>query len=310
VRKWIRRLLSVCGTLVVAALLAWYPLVRHSPQPEQQYVLDLEKARALAESLPGSKPTDIRYERVMQMEFFEAMVLAGDPWKPTPMPVYSYQLSYPDQTLIVDTALARETMQPQGIVTAFDDAAFQRVNAAMLAASQIVVTHEHADHIGGVLTHPELAKLKPALRLTPQQLDNRRGMAPLEVPAELQGYPPFDYGDMVALAPGVVLIRAPGHTPGSQMVFVKRADGREVLFLGDVSWRTANIEQVRERPLFMTLLIGEDRQAVLAQFVTLRDLARREPGLAQVPGHDAAAIERLTAAGFMQPGFLQLPTVR
>jgi hypothetical protein len=94
------------------------------------------------------------------------------------------------------------------------------------------------------------------------------------------------------------------------MVFVKRADGREVLFLGDVSWRTLNIEQVRERPLFMTLLIGEDRQAVLAQFAALNELSRREPGLAQVPGHDSVAVERLTAAGYMQPGFLQLPTVR
>jgi hypothetical protein len=94
------------------------------------------------------------------------------------------------------------------------------------------------------------------------------------------------------------------------MVYVKRADGRELLFLGDVSWRSRNIEHVRERPLFMTLLIGEDRQAVLAQFAALNELVRREPGLAQVPGHDAVAIERLTAAGYLQPGFLQAQSVR
>jgi glyoxylase-like metal-dependent hydrolase (beta-lactamase superfamily II) len=304
VRKGIRRLLWVAGTLAGVGLVAWYPLVRHSPRPTTAFELDLAKVRALADSLPGSKPTAIRYERIMEMEFFEAMVMAGEPWTATPMPVYSYQLSYPDQTLIIDTALARETMQPQGIVTSFDEAAFQRMNAALLAASQIVVTHEHADHIGGALTHPQLARLKPALRLTPQQLGNSRGMAPLKLPPELEGYRPFDYQGMAALAPGVVLIRASGHTPGSQMVFVKRADGRELLFLGDVSWRTRNIEQVRERPLFMTLLIGEDRQAVLAQFAALNDLSRREPKLAQVPGHDAVAIQRLTAAGFMDPGFL------
>lgn len=307
--KWTRRLLRAAGALVAVGLVAWYPMVLHSPQPKQQYELDLAKARALADSLPGDKPGEIRYERVMEMEFAEAMVMAGEAWKATPMPVYSYQLVYPDRTVIVDTALPRDAMLPS-VVTEFDEAAFHRVNAAMLAASQIVVTHEHADHIGGVLTHPEVARLKPALRLTSQQLENGRGMAPLKVPAELEDYRPFDYAGMTALAPGVVLIRAPGHTPGSQMVFVKRADGREVLFLGDVSWRTRNIEQVRERPLFMTLLIGEDRQAVLAQFSALNALARREPGLAQVPGHDAVAIERLATAGFMHPGFRPAETVR
>ena len=32
-----------------------------------------------------------------------------------------------------------------------------------------------------------------------------------------------------------------GYTPGSQMVYVKRADGREILFLGDVAWQMSNI---------------------------------------------------------------------
>ena len=38
--------------------------------------------------------------------------------------------------------------------------------------------------------------------------------------------------DALSIAPGIVLKRAAGHTPGSQMVFVKMEDGRELLFLG------------------------------------------------------------------------------
>ena len=107
----------------------------------------------------------------------------------------------------------------------------------------------------------------------------------------------------MALAPGVVLIKSPGHTPGSQMVYVKRADGRELLFLGDVSWRLRNLEQVRERPLFMTLIIGEDRRQVMGQFQALHALHQAEPGLALVPGHDGPAVQALTAAGLLEAGF-------
>lgn len=300
----LRRLLWTVASIGVIAAVAYYPLVRHSPVPTTTFALDLAEIRALASSLPGYGPVAVRYEEVAAMRFAEAMLMAGDPWKETPMPVYSYQLVYPDRTVIVDTALARADAKPDFIGLRYDEAAYRRMSEAMTQAALIVVTHEHMDHIGGVAAHPELARLKPALRLTVEQLANPKGMEPVTLPAEpLAGYEPLRYERLHALAPGVVLIKAPGHTPGSQMVYVRRADGRELLLLGDVSWRTRNIEHVRERPLFMTLLIGEDRGAVIAQFQALHALRQAEPAVALVPGHDAVAVEALTAAGLLQPGF-------
>lgn len=302
--RWLRRLLWTVASIGVIAAVAYYPLVRHSPVPTTTFALDLAEIRALASSLPGYGPVAVRYEEVAAMRFAEAMLMAGDPWKETPMPVYSYQLVYPDRTVIVDTALARADAKPDFIGLRYDEAAWRRMSEAMTQAALIVVTHEHMDHIGGVAAHPELARLKPALRLTVEQLANPKGMEPVTLPAEpLAGYEPLRYERLHALAPGVVLIKAPGHTPGSQMVYVRRADGRELLLLGDVSWRTRNIEHVRERPLFMTLLIGEDRGAVIAQFQALHALRQAEPAVALVPGHDAVAVEALTAAGLLQPGF-------
>ncbi len=302
--KWPRRLVWIVAVLVVIGGPGYYLLVRHSPEPDSEFALDIGRIRALADSIAGSKPSEIRYEHVMSMRFFEAMVMAGDPWTVTPMPVYSYQLVFPDQTLIVDTALARADGKPEFIGLSYDEASYRRMNAAMAKATQIVITHEHMDHIGGIAAHPQLAQLKPALRLTAEQLANPKGMEPVKLPEEpLQGYEPLRYDDLLAIAPGVVLIKSPGHTPGSQMIYVKRADGRELLFLGDVSWRTRNIEHLRERPLFMTLLIGEKRQPVLAQFAALRALRERDPGIAQVPGHDGPAVQALASAGLLTPGF-------
>jgi glyoxylase-like metal-dependent hydrolase (beta-lactamase superfamily II) len=305
-----KRLLWIVAALLALGLPGYYALVLHSPARGAEFALDLAELRALADALPGEKPGAIRYEHVMTLTFSEAMIMAGAPWRKSPMPVYSYQVVYPDRTLIVDAALARATAQPEFMVAMFDDAAYARMNAAMLDADQIVVTHEHMDHIGGIAAHPQLPRLLPALRLTQEQIDNPKGMEPARLPAEtIRDYTPLRYERLHALAPGVVLIKAPGHTPGSQMIYVQRADGRELLLLGDVSWRLRNIELRRERPLFMTLLIGENRDLVMGQFQTLHRIQSEQPLLRLVPGHDGPAIDALTREGLLTAGFAA-PQVR
>ncbi|MGH8454517.1 MAG: MBL fold metallo-hydrolase, partial [Nevskiales bacterium] len=143
------------------------------------------------------------------------------------------------------------------------------------------------------------------IRLTDAQLAHPSRMWPVKMPeGALDGYQPLQYKRYHAIAPGMVLIKSPGHTPGSQMVYVKLADGREILFLGDVVWKMRNIELQRERPRWVTaLLVREDRHAVFGQIKTLGELLQREPGVKIVPGHDGPIVDALTAEGYLQAGF-------
>ncbi len=100
-----------------------------------------------------------------------------------------------------------------------------------------------------------------------------------------------------------MLVKAAGHTPGSQMVFVQLADGKELLFLGDVAWHMDQIRELWYRPRLVTdLFIGEDRDAVLAQFRTLHDLAEREP-VQLVVSHDVDQRKALIESGALGSHF-------
>ncbi|MGB1581202.1 MAG: MBL fold metallo-hydrolase, partial [Nevskiales bacterium] len=221
-----RFLFKALLVLAVIGLLAYYPLVLHSPVPgDEPYVLDIDKVRALATSRPGPLPIAIHTEKVAEFEFAEAMVMAGEPWQATAIPIYSYQLVFPGSSIIVDTAVSSTEGVPGFMVRGFDEAAYQRMSQAMKKASHIVITHEHFDHIAGIFDHPELELIMPAVLLTTEQMAYPDRMKPAEIPQDMfVHYKPLEYEGMHALAPGVVLIKAPGHTPGSQMVYVRLAN--------------------------------------------------------------------------------------
>ena len=301
---WLRRILITLGVLLVLAGVAYYWLLVESHIPsDASYTLDIERVRAALATVPGDKPGSIEVEQVGVFTFPATGVVAGDGWNGVPLPVFCYRLIYPDSTIIVDTGL----MQSMGgsLLTSFDAAAFGRVEAAMSTAAQIVITHEHMDHIGGLTAHSDLKAVLPRTRLTREQLSEPERSLPAKFPEHaLDGYQPLVYDQYQAIAPGVVLIKAPGHTPGSQIVYVQTASGAELLLIGDVAWHFRNIELQRERARLMTMLfIKEDRKAVFGELVALQRLHEAQPAIHIVPGHDGPVVDSLVAAGVLKRGF-------
>lgn len=304
-----KKALLALGALLLVAAPAYWWLILESGAPSRSFALPVAELRRLADAVPGAKPSAVRVERVAAFEFPSTAVVAGDGWAPTQLPVFSYQLTYADRgPLIIDAALDEATAQRES-AHGFDAAAFARVTQALDEAGLVVVTHEHFDHLGGLSTHPRLAKLGARVQLTKAQLADPDKQQPLTFPAEVAGsLSLLDFEGGHAVAPGVVLWRAPGHTPGSQLVFVQTAGGAEYLFLGDVAWHLANVERVRERARLVTaVFLGEDRDAVLAQLAALHALAQAEPGLHLVPGHDGPVVDALIRAGHLVQQFQATP---
>ncbi len=304
-KKWMRRIAVVFVILLVIAAGAYYWLIDESHAPkDSNFAMDMGKIRQLANSLPGEKPNEIRVEEIAPYLIPTSAVVAGTGWTKIVLPGYSYELVYPDHTALIDTALDGKLAQITGTAS-FNNIAYERMRQVLNSTSLIVFTHEHPDHLGGFYAQPNLTDILKKTRLSREQVSHPEFMAQAALPAAaLSNYQPLDYEQYFAIAPGMVLIKAPGHSPGSQMVFVQEENGSEFLFLGDVAWQMRNIDEIRERARLVTWrMLHENRDQVFAELTTLHSLKQSEPRVHLVPGHDGDAVSALITDHALVKGF-------
>jgi glyoxylase-like metal-dependent hydrolase (beta-lactamase superfamily II) len=101
------------------------------------------------------------------------------------------------------------------------------------------------------------------------------------------------------LAPGVVLIKAPGHTPGAQFIYLQLASGRELLLVGDLVWLREGLETGRQRPEAASKELKEDRQAIQQQINWVRRVVLHDK-ITAVPCHDSRVLKSLVQSGVLQ----------
>jgi glyoxylase-like metal-dependent hydrolase (beta-lactamase superfamily II) len=297
--------LGVLAALLVAAGGAWLWLTAAEAPPERsEFPLDLAEIRRLAGSLPGPAPLRVNSELVAEATLPRAVIFAGASFAPQRMVHHAFQIVFPDRFLVVDTTFDRAMHAQMDGGLPYHDEGWQRVQAALGRADMIFVTHEHGDHLMGAARHEPPEELVGRLRLTREQLANTKRLDEVAMPAVLRDVDPLDYETYLAVAPGVVLIEAPGHTPGNQIVYVRTGAGRELLFIGDVAWHMDAIRNLHYRPRLVTdFFLGEDRRAVLHQFRALHDLARDHPEVQIVVSHDPEQREALLASGSLGARF-------
>ena len=287
------------------AIIAYWLFYENRLPGEGRFPLDIAALRATAGPV-GEGPVRIEAEQLSHTDVPRIAMVAGTDWGTVDLVRASYRLVWPRRSIIVDTANSFALARQFG-ARRYDAAGWTRLLRAMDRADAIVVTHEHADHIGGLMAAPDAMRLLAKARLTPEQVDAGDRSAPYHWSAAARArYRPLAYRGLYALAPGVVLIHAPGHTPGSQMVYVRRADGHEFLFAGDAASMLDNVRLQRIRSRYVTSYLGshaDDRRAVMLQTMAMHRLAVENPALTIVPGHDGATFEALIGRGLLVRGF-------
>ena len=291
--------------LAIGAGFFWYYVADGSVPETSAYKTDIAAWRQLVAGDTGQLPNEIRIEIVGRDTMPFVAVQAGGANKDFVRVRTSFQLNGPAGSVIIDSAMDQEIAKTaqRGEAAVFDKAAYGRVIAGMGVAAHVAVTHEHLDHIGGVLRFPVPERLAERLVLTKQQF---AGLGSAKVPPAYAAMAHLDLTAPTRIAPGVVMIPAEGHTPGSAMFYARLADGREVLFLGDIAWAISNVRAPAVRPRFVQQIYmtpPEDRAKVADQIRALHDLSKAEPALTMIPSHDGAHIDELIAKGLFKNQF-------
>ncbi len=249
-------------------------------------IADIRRAAAL---IPGAKPARLNFLKFAASLRTKNFSVQGAPATPSVQARTAFQVMYPDSYVMVDAGMdqAVHDFFGRGTKEPYDPAAAAQVAKAVEGARMILVTHEHGDHVAGVIRGPQAAQFAAKTILTRTQVEvltTKPQMPEILLTAEqARRFIVVDYDKYLPVAPGIVLIKAGGHTPGSQMVFVTLASGREYLLIGDATW---HMDGVREMKGKAAPWVTEDVPAVLDQLRWLNQLSKSDPTLVIVASHD------------------------
>lgn len=281
------------------------------PQATRAYPSDLlARLRDAADDIPGSAPRAVRFVSVAESNRPRRVVLDVADEAPYVQARTAFQIVYDAATVMVDAGMD-ETVH-RGFSTGAPEPYFPERNAevqrALVAASLVVVTHEHGDHVAGVVRSAQRAAIARHTLLTRAQVETLT-LAPQSpairlTPAQAADYIVFDYSLYLPIAPEVVLLKAPGHTPGHQMVYVRLASGSEILLSGDVTWALEGIVGRIQRPAGTSDRIREDRDALALQIDWLAELVE-STDVVVVPSHDTAYLAELVRRGVIGEGLVE-----
>lgn len=262
----------------------------------------LDDVRHVAAMIPGKRPLRVNVLKFAESRRTKNFSVKGAPAEPSVQARTVYQVVYPDGSIMIDSGMDRQVHKffGRGVEEPYDEQAAKQVEKAVRGARAIIMTHEHGDHVAGVIRTPYLDEIAPKTVLTRAQVDtliHNPQMPEIKLTEEMaKRYIVIDYDKYMPFAPGMALMKAAGHTPGSQMIYVALDNGAEYLFVGDSAWHMDNIRLIKGKDASW---VKEDETALMTQLQWLNGLLKTEKNLHIVVSHDDEQRKEYIANGVL-----------
>ena len=279
-------------------------VVSRATAQEPGYPPDLlQRVRQASTYIPGPRPESVNFIKFAESHRTYAAVIEDGSDEPFISARTAFQAVYSNGFIMIDAGMDEAVHRFYGFGR--DEPYWQDrndiVQSALRRANMIVITHEHGDHVAGVLRGSHRAEIAQKTILTRAQvitLINSPQLPEIQLTEELaKDYIVVDYDELLPVAPGMVLISAPGHTPGHQMVYIQLETGAEYLLVGDIGWSIDNVSEIRLRPEATMNRIGEDPQALMSQLTWLNGLLTEK--ILVVPSHDNVLLTAFSGEGLL-----------
>ena len=238
----------------------------------------------------------LKYGRHAERTRRDNILLADDHASPQPIDYYVWVIRNEHRTILVDTGFDRaEAKRRSRVLDREPREALEMAGVAVEKIETVIISHLHYDHAGTLEQYPaahfHIQEAEVAFATGSCMCDEilRRPFTAEHVCQLIKkvyaGWVTFHDGDG-AIAPGVTVHRAPGHSKGLQCVRVLTKTGWVVL-AADSMHLYENFEQRRPFPIVV------DVEAALRSFDRLERLATSRRHI--VPGHDPLVLQRYPA---------------
>ncbi|MBH97534.1 MAG: hypothetical protein CMM56_03680 [Rhodospirillaceae bacterium] len=290
------------NTLICIALTS--VSINKAQTQELHYPGDLiERIRNSSQTMPGSLPRAVNFIKFAESHRTYSIVVEDGSEELFVSARTAFQIIYEDGSVMIDAGMDEIVHRFYGFgrVEPYWPENNQLVQDALQQANLILITHEHGDHIAGVLRSSIRDEIAGKTILTQAQVDTLINSPQLPeiglTEEQANDYIIIDYDILLPVAPGIVLVKAPGHTPGHQMIYVQLEMGTEYIFIGDIGWSIDNIKQKKLRPQETINRIGEDPVELMAQLAWLNGLL--EENLLVIPSHDNLLLTKYAEEGLL-----------
>jgi glyoxylase-like metal-dependent hydrolase (beta-lactamase superfamily II) len=306
-QKKMKKIYSVCllFALFACSALASFEQSAQKQPADSLWSVRLDEIRQVATVIPGRRALRINVLKFAESRRSKKFSVQGAPDEPSVQARTVFQVVFADGTVMIDSGMDEQVHRffGRGVIEPYYPDAARQVERALRSARAIIITHEHGDHVAGVIRTPLVAELAPKTLLTRAQiqaLESDPQMPEIKITPDMAShYNVVDYEKFLPFGPGVALIKAPGHTPGSQMVYVAVESGREYLFIGDAAWHMDGVRLIKGKD---APWIQEDQAALLAQLEWLNELYRTEKNVFIIASHDDEERKALIAKGVLGDG--------
>src|SRR6266705_6367227 len=173
-KKKMKKIYSVCllFALFGCSALASFAQSAQKQPADSLWSVRLDEIRQVAAMIPGRRALRINVLKFAESRRSKKFSVQGAPDEPSVQARTVFQVIFADGYVMLDAGMDQQVHNffGRGVVEPYDLESAKQVEHAVRGARAIIVTHEHGDHVAGVIHTPFANELAPKTILTRDQV--------------------------------------------------------------------------------------------------------------------------------------------